>query len=127
MKGKRERANSGVSSLVGLLKSRRFNYSTERDLQDGIDAVLEASGYRYEREKSLGGAGVIDFLIEGGVGVEVKIKGSPVEVARQLLRYAKEDAVTEIVLVTGRARLGKLPETLHGKPVTVVTMWESFL
>lgn len=128
------KGTSTVSDLVTLLKSHRFNYSSEKDLQAGIETLLNERGYLYEREASLGDAGVIDFLLigafgveRGGIGIEVKIKGSPAEVARQLLRYAERNEINEIILVTGRARLGKLPETLHGKPITVVPMWESFL
>lgn len=115
-----------VSELAALLKSKHFQYSSERDLQDGIEVVVKAAGIAYERERELGPGDIIDFLV-GDIGLEVKIQGSPAEVARQLLRYASHSDIREIVLVTGKQRLGALPERLMGKPVTVVSLWRGFL
>lgn len=116
-----------VYDLVSLLKKHRFNYSNEKDLQEGIASLLIQNGIWFTRETPLGEAGIIDFMLLEGIGIEVKIKGSPVEVARQLLRYAGHREITQLILVTGRTRLGKLPPKLFGKPITVVSMWESFL
>ncbi len=116
-----------VKDLVTALRGCRFNFSNEADLQEGIEEVLTARGWRFEREHALEGAGVIDFLLAGGIGIEVKIKGSPVLVTRQLLRYAGCTEVKELVLVTARSRLGDLPDTLQGKRVTVVSLWEQAL
>lgn len=113
--------------LVVALRRRRFNYRNEKDLQAGIEAALKADGFDFVREFQLGDAGVIDFLVAGCVGIEVKIKGSPSEVARQLLRYAARDAVRGLVLVTGRAALSALPNALMGKPLMLVELWRSFL
>ncbi len=116
-----------VKDLVTAIRGYQFNFSNEADLQAGIEEVLKAQGFSFERECVLEGAGVIDFLLEGGIGIEVKIKGSPVLVTRQLLRYAGCEAVKELVLVTARSRLGDLPDTLQGKRVTVVSLWEQAL
>ncbi len=116
-----------VKDLVTALRGYRFNFSNEADLQDGIEEVLTAKGCSFERECALEGAGVIDFLLAGGIGIEIKIKGSPVLVTRQLLRYAECEDVKELVLVTARSRLGDLPDTLRGKRVTVVSLWEQAL
>lgn len=118
---------AALELLVGALKATRFQYNTERELQDGMEAVFKAQGFAYERECVLARRDIIDFIVFGSVGVEVKIKGSPNEVARQLLRYAKQPRLTHIVLVTGKLRLGALPEKLMDKPVTVVGLWTSFL
>jgi hypothetical protein len=120
-------SRSPVLSLVALLKGKRFKYSNERDLQDGLEDVFKAEGLTYQREMELAPGDIIDFLIEGSIGVEVKVQGSPAEVARQLLRYACCAQVTEILLVTGKLRLGALPEVLMGKPVYVVSLWRAFL
>jgi hypothetical protein len=118
---------SHVLSLVALLKGKRFKYNNERDLQDGLEEVFKADGLTYQREVELAPGDIIDFLVEGSIGVEVKTQGSPAEVARQLLRYAGCPKVTEILLVTGKLRLGALPEALMGKPVYVVSLWRAFL
>ncbi len=116
-----------VKDLVTALRGCRFNFSNEADLQDGIEEVLTAKGFSFKREHTLVGAGVIDFFLAGGIGVEVKVKGSPILVTRQLLRYAECAEVKELVLVTARSRLGDLPDTLRGKRVTVVSLWEQAL
>jgi hypothetical protein len=116
-----------VLSMITLLKGKRFKYSTERELQDGIEIVLRDASVAYEREYALGPGDVIDFLVHESIGLEVKISGSPVEVARQLLRYAGQPKVSHIMLVTGKLRLGHLPAELLGKPVSVVSLWKGFL
>ncbi len=116
-----------VRTLVAALRRRRFLYNSERELQDGIEIVLRSEELEYERERELAPDDIIDFMVFGTVGLEVKIKGSPSEVARQLLRYAGHDAVRELVLVTGRAALAALPDTLMGKPLHRVELWRSML
>lgn len=117
-----------VSDIVKVLKSHRYNYQNEKELQEAVERVLEAHKIPFEREKMLGGKfGTIDFLVDGYIGIEIKIKGSPSMVARQLVRYFECEKVSELILVTGRSRLGALPATILGKKLTVVTLWETFL
>lgn len=116
-----------VKKVVYSLTQRRFNFQNEKDLQDGIEQALKTDGFSFFREHSLGEAGIIDFWIGTSLGLEVKIKGSPSEVARQLLRYAGRDDVKAIMRVTGRAALSTLPTTLMGKPLTIVELWRTFL
>ena len=71
--------------------------------------------------------GTIDFLIDGKIGLEIKIKGSPSAVTRQLMRYFECAMLKELVLVTGRAKLWNLPREILGKRLTVVSLWETFL
>lgn len=116
-----------VEDVLKTLHGSSFQYNSERELQNGMEDVFKASGFAYEREFSLGPRDIIDFLLFGCVGVEVKTKGSPNEVLRQLMRYAKCHKVTHLILVTGKVRLGSLPEELLGKPMTVVSLWKAFL
>lgn len=113
-------------TVAEAIRSYRFHYTGEKALQEGIAKVFTLRGIRFERERPID-QGVIDFFVEGGIGVEIKTKGSPSAVARQLISYAECAEVAEIVLITGRSRLGRLPEKILGKRLTVVTLWESFL
>lgn len=113
--------------LVGSLRKRRFIYQNEKDLQAGVETILKEDGFDFVRECQLGDAGIIDFFVGGFLGIEIKIKGSPSEVARQLLRYAGRDEVKSLVLVTGRSLLSSLPSELLGKPLTLVELWRTFL
>lgn len=116
-----------ASEIAAALRKKEFRYDNERDLQDGIERALAEGKFTYERERRLGDAGVADFLVSSSVCLEVKVEGAPAMVARQLLRYAGRPEVLEILLVTGRAALGRLPPTLRGKPVTVLALWRSLL
>jgi hypothetical protein len=116
-----------VNRLVASLRRRRFNYQNEKDLQSAIETVMVSDGFAFDREHDLGDAGCVDFFVSGFLGVEIKIKGSPSEVARQLLRYAGRDEVKGLLLVTGRAALASLPQVLLGKPIHLVELWRTFL
>jgi len=116
-----------VQAVIEAMKTHKFVYTTEKDLQAGIAEVLGQKGILFEREVKIGDKEVIDFMIGGTIGLEVKTKGSPSDVARQLLAYAGRECVKELILVTGRARLGRLPEMLLGKRIHVVTLWQNFL
>ena len=70
-----------ASSLRGL----RYAPTGEKELQDWIDGAFTRVGFLFEREVETG-AGPVDFVI-GTIAIEVKIKGSPVAITRQLLRY----------------------------------------
>lgn len=107
------------SELATLLSGYRFTFKDEAGLQESIAAALETSGCAVEREVRLDAHSRIDILV-GRVGIEVKVKGSPTEVTRQLQRYAHSDLVDEIVLVTHRsAHGGFLPNEIGTKPVHV--------
>lgn len=117
-----------VENVLKTLRSQRFMYQNEKDLQAGIEKAFKADGIPFEREKEIGQEGdVIDFLVSGGIGVEAKTKGSPSAVARQLLAYAECPEIRTLVLITGKARLGRLPPTLASKMLHVVSLWKTFL
>ncbi len=104
------------SLVERALRAHRFRFVNERELQDGIEIVLRGAGLGFTREASLGPAGTIDFLIDD-LGVEVKVAGSRADVVRQVHRYLQVDALASILVVTTRAQLARLPESISGKPV----------
>lgn len=107
------------------LNGLRFRYRHELDLHAGLAQAFERAGIDYEREVRVAG-GFIDFLIAGQLGVEVKIKGSTAALGRQLARYAAEDRITELLVLTTRPqhRYVTLESSLArvGKPITVHTL-----
>jgi hypothetical protein len=113
-----------AEEIRAVLAGYRFRFASERELQDGVARVLEGAGFAHRREAPLGDAGTIDFLV-GDVGVEIKIKGALAQVTRQLHRYAEEPSVRELLLVTGSARLDRLPASLCGKPLGVLHLLTS--
>lgn len=105
-----------VNTLLGLFT---FTYANEAELQAGVERALKMRGLEFERERCLGEAGRIDFLVERRIGVEVKVAGAMPAVLEQLLRYAACPEIDELVLVTTRASHSDIPRTLGGKPVVV--------
>jgi len=109
------------------LSSARFNLASEKDLQDGIEAVLKDIGWPFAREAQLGVHDRIDFLLGNGIGIEVKIDKNLAAVTRQLHRYAQHPSILGLLLVTTRMRLRTLPLEFNGKPARVVCLLGSTL
>ena len=102
--------------LVELLMRRRYRHPTdELRLQEEIAELFTEWNIGFEREVALTPRDRIDFLV-GTIGIEVKVKGRASAVARQLLRYAEHERITELVLFTTRTQI-VVPHTLGGKPV----------
>ena len=118
--GPEARVQTSAQAIAELLRGYRFNHDNEKELQAGIEQILSKAGLRFERECRLGEAGQIDFLV-GGVGVEVKIKGSLTAMTIQVHRYTRRDEVTSLLVATTKKRLLNLPSEMNGKPI--VTVW----
>lgn len=116
-----------TNDIVRLLGAHRFRFGTEAVLQDGIAEVLAAAGIQHEREVALTARDRIDFLVQGGIGLEVKIDGSALDLARQMLRYAAHERIAALLVVTTRARHTETPRELGGKPVRVIHLTGSCL
>jgi len=112
---------SAASLVEALIRSYRFRFSCEKDLQAGLEKLLSGS-FEYEREVSLGEHGTIDFMIEPGLGLEVKTDGSLSQVTRQLHRYAQNEKVKALMLVTSRSQHDRMPAEMNGKQVYVVPL-----
>jgi len=116
-----------LDSLETLLSSHRYRFSSERDLQNGIDEVLQTSGLSYRREFSLGVSDRPDFLVHGGIAIEVKIKGSISELIRQISRYATHNDVSAILVVGTPHWIPRVPEIINEKPVRPFRLLGSLL
>lgn len=108
--------------VARILSSRVLPRSPEVRLQDAIAAALADHVVRFVREVRLSPEDIIDFLVEDGLGVEVKIDGSVSDVTRQLHRYAQSDRVTDLLLVTTRSRHRAMPAAFAGKPIRVLNL-----
>lgn len=115
-------ATSLPARIGTAILDAQLQYISEDQLQQGIAAALAGAGIAATREVRLSdGVSRID-LLAGDVGIEVKIDGRTVEVARQLARYAQCPEISTVVLVTTRARHAGIPDQLAGKPVIVCSL-----
>lgn len=101
--------------LAALSELRVSVIGSEFDLHDYMERILISKGLRYVREYRLAPRNRIDFMVEGGIGIEVK-KGKPnqAQVIAQLSRYSNFPQVSALVLVVERSL--DIPRELSGKP-----------
>lgn len=108
-----------MDAVAKLLREHRFHFANEVELHNGIELVLTDAGHSVQREVRLTAHERIDFIIDGRLGIEVKIKGSTTDLMRQAIRYAGRPELDGLLVVTTLAR-HRLPDTLNGKPVVTV-------
>lgn len=107
--------------LCLLLERSLRGLGEEARVQAAIEALLKREGVDHKREHRFDKASRVDFLV-GSIGVEVKTGGGISAVIRQLHRYAEFEAVSELVLVTTRTTLARVPRELNGKRVHVAVL-----
>lgn len=93
-----------LEQVLGALRELRIGVlSDEFELQACIEGVLRSSGIPYQKEFRLAPRNRIDFLLNGGIGLEAK-RGKPnkTSVLKQLERYAAFDEISAIILVVDR-------------------------
>ncbi len=106
--------------VARTIRRRIMVAASELELQALIAAALTTDGFHYEREHRLSG-GAIDFYLPASrLGIEVKVDGSPSAVTQQLFRYAEDDSIEALLLVTTRATHLSLGLALRGKRLDVV-------
>lgn len=111
-----------MNAVCRALRGAVFNHGRESELQDGIEAALAAAGLVARREARLTASERPDFMV-GDVAVEVKIGGRAADVQRQVERYAAQDGVAGVVVVSTRAKAVRgMPQMLSGIPLSVVLL-----
>lgn len=108
-----------AEQVTTAIRAHRYHYAHEDGLQAGITEALTGAGLPARREVRLAPRDRLDVLA-GGVGIEVKVAGSPDSVLGQLQRYATSEQITALVLVTTVARQRAMPEQVGGKPLSVI-------
>lgn len=114
-----------VTKIFQLLKGARFIMSNEKSVQQDIEKLFLSNQQAFKREFIFDDENTIDFLMDDGIGIEVKIKGNKRAIYRQLERYAQMDKVTHLILVTSIST--GLPAELNGKPVYIFNMSRAWL
>lgn len=109
--------------LSSLQRLRVHTVNSEHDLHRAIGAQFVVDHISFSREVRLGPRNRVDFLILGGIAVEVK-KGKPNsgDVSAQIERYCRFDTVQVLILVVERNVFAHLDQSTNGKPVHYVAL-----
>ncbi|MFY0638691.1 hypothetical protein [Maricaulis maris] len=98
----------------------------KRTQADLAEAFAQSLDVPVEREYRLSASDIPDFLVDGQLVVEVKLKAArPIAIHKQLSRYAAHDQVQGVVLLANRAMA--LPPDIRGKPAFVQSLGEAWL
>jgi hypothetical protein len=115
-----------ILNLQKLFTTLRFPLEDEKELQKEIAANLNWFGFDFTREQRLDDESIIDFLVEPGIGVEVKIGNkSKMNIYKQVERYCSIDAIHSVILLTNKSM--SLPETVNNKPTYIINLSQSWL
>lgn len=121
--------NALATLVSGIIVRSRCDLSVEKQTQADIEkAFAQLGGHNigWQREYRLGDRDIVDFLIDGRLALEVKLKRHrKVEVFRQLERYADYSRVEATMLATNLS-MG-LPEEIAGKPAYYVSLGQAWL
>lgn len=103
-----------AEAIVDMLKTVRLPVNSEAETQVEMMNLFTRRGVWFHREFVLDRANRIDFLFAGGIGMEVKLKGSAMNIFRQCRRYCEFDQIKQLILVSNKA-MG-FPGEINGKP-----------
>jgi hypothetical protein len=110
-----------VSEIAAVIRRHHFHFFDEYMLQEGLAGALGAAGHEVKREVRIK-RGRLDLLIDGCIGLEVKIACPKRQLERQVTRYLEGDELDGMVVVSVAARHAAIAEQIAGKPVEVVTL-----
>lgn len=110
-----------AEELAKALVSFRFRFKDEKELQYGVAKALELLAQPYVPEFRLNATDRLDFYLgDEQIGIEIKTKYSLAVVTRQIWRYAKDEKIKALILVTTRSSHLDMPKEILGKPLFVV-------
>lgn len=110
--------------VLHLLRSIRVtSHATEAELHRLVETALRLGGEVFQHEVRLGPRNRIDFLVDGGIGIEIK-RGKPpmLPLVNQLTRYAASPRITELVVVVERNLHRSPGPTIYDKPIHYVAL-----
>lgn len=116
--------DSLIDRVSTELSAHAYRFNRETDLHQGLASVLEGAGIQHRREVIAGPRDRFDILVEPGLVIEAKVKGSLAEALIQCKRYAELPDVSAVLLVTTR-HWGNTPDrelTFSGKPVRILKL-----
>lgn len=114
-----------LREIASILQCGRFPLTDEKRTQTAIAEGLISAKKAFQREFRLSPKEIIDFMLDKGVGLEIKIKGQRMAIFRQLERYAEIEQIQGLILATSVSM--HLPKEIKGKPVLVASLSQGWL
>lgn len=115
--------DQSTQAIIELIKSVKLQHSTEFLMQGDLYELFHSLGIPFEKEYQLSKTSTVDLFING-VAIECKVKGQPIQIHRQLERYALHDEVKAIILVT--AKFMNVKPIINGKPAFCIHIGKSW-
>lgn len=112
-----------VNQVYRAVRNRVYSGTDEKQVQAAIGQALQAAKLPFEAEYRLSPQDIPDFLVDGSVVIEVKMKASRALILRQLSRYARHEQVRALMLVSPRfTTIGGMPDQVLQVPLYVAPL-----
>lgn len=117
-----------LEKVISALKQLRIGkIQYEWELQKQIADVLDKNKILYQKEYKLGPKNRVDFLVEGGVAIEVKKGRIPRNrLKEQIDRYASFDEVKQIVIVMETSIQNPIVQASNGKECRMLNLFKQW-
>lgn len=115
-----------AESLTRELRSRRSALAQETKLHEAIADALRALKWQFTQEHRLNAKSRLDFMLNGGIAIEVKKGKAGLAEMQQIGRYLEHPAVTGCIVIALRCD-SRLPATFLNKPVVTIELWRMLL
>jgi hypothetical protein len=106
-----------AATVIAALSNARFTCQDETEFQEGVAGVLDKHHIGYQREVRLSARDRVDFMIDGGIALELKVKTDGKSLLTQMLRYASHPSVKELIAASATHHALGLPDTVNDKPL----------
>lgn len=113
------------AEIVRMVSTRPIPLNDEKETQAELSRLLTEAGVLHKREVRLSPGNVVDFMLEGGLAIEVKLSASKRAIYRQCKRYCEHEQVKALILVSATAT--GFPADIEGKPCWVASLGRGWL
>lgn len=120
-----EKNQKTIEKVLRLVEGTPFLLSNEKEVQAELSRIFTENEIPHKREVVLGPGDIVDFMLEGGIAIEVKIKVPKRSAYRQCKRYCEHESVNALILASATAT--GFPEEINGKPCWVASLGRGWL
>jgi hypothetical protein len=100
---------------------RDVPYVAFGDLHHAVEAMLCRDGFDFAAEVRIGSE-ELDFLVKPGLGIIATLAYHEPAVERRCRALVESPRVLELLVVTARCRMARLPRTMSGTKVWVLPL-----